>query len=366
MLTVIIPTYNEEHNIIPVATQICQTLRDREFEILFVDDSTDDTPTLLDQLSRTNSRIRYIHRQNQLGLATAVVEGFSAAKGNVVAVMDADLQHPPEILFRLLEEIEKGNDLVIASRFVAGGSDGGLSPLRRIISLTARLLGRLALRNLRQISDPMSGFFYVKKNVVTGVELLPLGWKILVEVLVRGRYFRLAEVPYVFQCRRDDRSKMSLAEQFNYLRHLLHLVLSSPEDLRFWKFSLVGASGVLVNMSLFLLFTRLLFLDVVLSAALATGLAMFSNFLLNDHFTWTPAKEEHLLGKMVKFYLFCGIGMVINIAVLAALHGYLRIPATAANAAGILAATIWNYYSNNRWTWSADTTRLANENTDTQ
>ncbi|AEG16109.1 Dolichyl-phosphate beta-D-mannosyltransferase [Desulfofundulus kuznetsovii DSM 6115] len=366
MLTVIIPTYNEEQNIVPLTKRICRSLKGKTFEILFVDDSNDGTTKVLEELSRENPQVRFIHRQNQRGLATAVVEGFRAARGDVLAVMDADLQHPPEVLPRLLESIEKGNDLVIASRFVPGGEDGGLTPFRRMISLTARVIGRLALKKVRPVNDPLSGFFMLKKEVIEDVPLSPLGWKILMEVLVRGRYHRPAEVPYVFERRRSNHSKMNLTEQVNYLRHLVRLVLSSPEDLRFWKFCLVGTTGVAVNMFFFLLFTRLFSLDVVLSALLATSLAIFGNFLLNDLFTWAQQKEDHLLGRAVKFYLCSGAGMVINVAVLSALHCYLRIPAILANGAGILASTAWNYYANNRWTWASTTSPLANEKPDSQ
>lgn len=366
MLTVIIPTYNEEQNIVPLTKRICRSLKGKTFEILFVDDSNDGTTKVLEELSRENPQVRFIHRQNQRGLATAVVEGFRAARGDVLAVMDADLQHPPEVLPRLLKSIEKGNDLVIASRFVPGGEDGGLTPFRRMISLTARVIGRLALKKVRPVNDPLSGFFMLKKEVIEDVPLSPLGWKILMEVLVRGRYHRPAEVPYVFERRRSNHSKMNLTEQVNYLRHLVRLVLSSPEDLRFWKFCLVGTTGVAVNMFFFLLFTRLFSLDVVLSALLATSLAIFGNFLLNDLFTWTQQKEDHLLGRAVKFYLCSGAGMVINVAVLSALHCYLRIPAILANGAGILASTAWNYYANNRWTWASTTSPLANEKPDSQ
>ncbi|MGB9803162.1 glycosyltransferase [Desulfofundulus sp.] len=366
MLTVVIPTFNEEHNIIPLTERICESLKGKEFEILFVDDSTDATTEVLEGLSRNNPRVRFIHRHNQRGLATAVVEGFRAARGEVLAVMDADLQHPPEVLPRLLDSIETGNDLVIASRFVPGGKDGGLTPLRRVISLTARLIGRLALKKVRPINDPLSGFFMFKKEVIEDVKLSPLGWKILLEVLVRGNYQHPAEVPYAFERRRGNHSKMSLTEQVNYLRHLVRLVSSSPEDLRFWKFCLVGTTGVGVNMFFFMLFTRLFSLDVILSALLATSLAIFGNFLLNDLYTWAQQKEDHLLGRVIKFYLCSGAGMVINVAVLSALHCYLRIPAILANGAGIIASTAWNYYANNRWTWGSATSRLANENPDSQ
>ncbi|MQL53915.1 glycosyltransferase [Desulfofundulus thermobenzoicus] len=366
MLSVIIPTYNEEHNIIPVARQIGIALQDREYEIIFVDDSTDGTVRVLEKLALSNPRVRYIHRRGKRGLATAVVAGFQIAKGDILAVMDADLQHPPAVLPHLLNAIKKGNDLVIASRFLPGGSDGGLTPARRVISLTARCLGRLLLKKVRPISDPMSGFFMLRREVVQGAHLTPLGWKILMEVLVRGRYQRVAEVPYAFRRRKEDHSKMTLAEQVNYLRHLLRLVLSSPEDLRFWKFCLVGASGVVMNMFFFLLLTRLLRLDVILSALVATTLAMFSNFLLNDHFTWPGAREDQFFSRTVKFFLCCTAGMLINVAVLALLNGYLGLPAVCANGAGILSATLWNYYANNRWTWTAQTARLANENPDSR
>ncbi|OAT85828.1 glycosyltransferase [Desulfotomaculum copahuensis] len=352
MLTVIIPTYNEQRNVAGLAGRIVRALADTDYEILFVDDSTDNTPQVLTRLCRINRRIRFIHRPGRRGLASAVATGFAAAGGDVLAVMDADLQHPPEMLPVLLRRIQEGSDLVIASRFVPGGSNGGLSLLRRLVSNAARLIGQLALKDLRRTSDPMSGFFMFKKEVIAGVALAPLGWKILAEIMVRGHFQHLAEVPYTFRSRREERSKMNLREQVNYLRHILRLVADSPEDLRFWKFCLVGTSGVVVNMVFFFLFTRLLSLGAIPAALGAAVLAMSGNFLFNDHFTWNHRKEGNPWERALKFYLCCGLGVLINVAVLAALHGLLRLPGAAANAAGILAATIWNYYANNRWTWA--------------
>jgi len=361
VLTIVIPTYNEQRNVVRVAERIGRALAGVNYEILFVDDSTDGTPKVLAGLCRTNRRIRFIHRLGQRGLATAVAAGFAAARGDVLAVMDADLQHPPEMLPVLLRYIREGCDLAIASRFVPGGSDGGLTPLRRLISGTAGLIGRLALKRLRRIKDPMSGFFMLKRKVIAGVDLQPVGWKILVEILVRGRYGRLAEVPYTFHKREAETSKMCIGEQWNYLRHILRLVLASPEDLRFWKFCLVGAGGVAVNMLLFIIFSRFVFPDPVRSALSAAMLTMGVNFLLNDHFTWNCRREGHAWTRALKFYLCCSLGVLVNVAVLAALHGLLRLPGTAADAAGILAATLWNYHANSRWTWTAP---LPGENPD--
>ncbi|WP_211230096.1 glycosyltransferase [Desulfovirgula thermocuniculi] len=353
LLSVIIPTYNEKHNIIPLTQRLCRCLEGREFEILFVDDSTDRTPQVLEELSRRDGRVRYLHRVNQRGLATAVVEGFRAARGEILAVLDADLQHPPELLPQMLDHILRGYDLVIASRFVPGASDSGLNFQRKLVSLAARLAGRLLLKSLRPVRDPLSGYFMLRREVIEGVPLSPLGWKILAEILVRGRYSRVVEVPFTFQRRLNDRSKMNITEQLNYLRHLWRLLRSSPEDLRFWKFCLVGTCGVAVNFAFFALFTFLLALDVLFSALLASSLAMYANFLLNDAITWNQPKHDHVLVRAAKFYLFSGTGMLLNAAVLSLLHSYWQVPALWANGMGILAATAWNYYANNRWTFTA-------------
>jgi dolichol-phosphate mannosyltransferase len=225
MLSIIIPTFNERDNVFALAQRIKLVLGGIAYELIFVDDSQDDTPERLAELAVIDSSVRFIHRQHQRGLATAVVRGFEMARGDTFMVMDADLQHPPDLLIAMLDALETGADIVISSRFIPGGSDGGLGPLRKLISVTARFMATASLLALREVTDPTSGFFAVRRNVLEGVELRPIGWKILIEVVARGHVKRIVEIPYAFRARKAGESKMSFQEQFNYVRHLARLVL---------------------------------------------------------------------------------------------------------------------------------------------
>jgi dolichol-phosphate mannosyltransferase len=175
MLSIVVPTYNEGENVFLIARQIREILASVPYELIFVDDSTDDTVERLAHLADIDPHVRYEHRVGDRGLGTAVVLGFQLARGRVLTVMDADLQHPPEMLPKMLAAIAGGADIVIPSRFIPGGDDGGLNLFRKIVSATARYLGKIALKSLRPISDPTGGFFMFRQSVIATVELRPIG-----------------------------------------------------------------------------------------------------------------------------------------------------------------------------------------------
>jgi dolichol-phosphate mannosyltransferase len=226
-LTVIVPTYNEGENVSVLASAIMVEMKKAgvaDFEILFVDDSTDETPVILERLSRDNPKIRSLHREKERGLGTAIVAGFRGATGEILAVMDGDLQHPPSLLPTMLAFVFRGYDLVLPSRFIPGGSDGGLTLPRKLVSLTARYMGRVLLGRVRKISDPTGGFFMFRREVISGIDFDARSWKILIEILVRGHYGRVAELPYRFHARELGASKMSVSAQIDYVRHLIALL----------------------------------------------------------------------------------------------------------------------------------------------
>ncbi|MDB5085503.1 MAG: Dolichyl-phosphate beta-D-mannosyltransferase [Bacilli bacterium] len=223
MLSIIVPTFNERNNVRVITDRICQSLTDVDFEVVFVDDSMDDTPEILRALADENARVTFYHRDGERGLATAVLNGFSLAKGDILTVMDADLQHPPELLPAMLKEIQAGADMVVPSRFVPGGDDGGLAIHRKLVSWVARKIGQVMLAPVRISTDPTSGFFMFKRTVINSAHLNPVGWKILMEILVKGEIRAYREIPYQFQPRLDEASKMSAKEQWNYLLHIRRL-----------------------------------------------------------------------------------------------------------------------------------------------
>lgn len=229
LLSLIVPTYNERENVRPLVAEIGAAVAGLDWELLFVDDSTDGTDAEVQRVAESEPRVRLLHRtRNTGGLAGAVVAGFRAAQGQYLCVLDGDLQHPPAGIRALLAEAERsGADIVIASRYIAGGSPGGLDGgMRRFYSRGLKALARLLFpRRLRGVSDPLGGFFLLRRDLLAGVRLRPIGYKILLEVLVRCPWQRVAETPYRFRPRRHGVTKADFRQGLRFLRHLARLRL---------------------------------------------------------------------------------------------------------------------------------------------
>ena len=353
-LSLIIPTYKEHDNITPLVQQIDRALPNYDYEIVFVDDNSQDgTAELIAELS-PRYPVRLMVRKDKKGLASAVVDGLKHASSEVIGVMDADLQHPPEIIPSLLKEIKSDADIVIASRYVKGGSCQGWGLVRRIISKGAIFLAHLFLPSTRKISDPVSGFFLFKKQVVANTDLQPVGYKILLEILAVGQFQKIAEVPYTFCVRHRGKSKLNARQQIDYLKHIYRLMRRKGELTRFVKFCLVGASGVLVNMGLLWLLTEFAGLFYLISAAISIESSIISNFLLNDLFTFPDRRArggKNLLRRLLKFNIVSLAGLGLNMAVLWLLTSTLGVYYLLSNLCGIALATLWNYIVNFWWTW---------------
>jgi dolichol-phosphate mannosyltransferase len=217
-VSVIVPTYNERENIKTLVEEIDRVLGE-DYEILVVDDgSADGTFELVQELARVYP-IKPLKRGKKGGLASAIVYGFGHASGEIFGVIDADMQHPPEYMPQLINCIEEGYDVALASRYVDGGEVGDWSMSREFISKGARLL----VRPLLKVKDPESGYFLLRRQVVQGVDFKPSGFKILLEILVKGKCSRVKEVPYKFKPREKGESKFGLGEVLNYVRLLGHL-----------------------------------------------------------------------------------------------------------------------------------------------
>ncbi len=223
-ISVVVPTFNEADNIRELVNQINTALKGIDNEIIFVDDSRDNTPDVIKAVMAENPNVRMKHREGETGLAAAVTEGFKMAEGEYIAVMDADLQHPPQILRSMFNCLESGFDFCIPSRFIPGGSDGGLGPYRKLVSLLARYIGKILLPSLRKITDPTSGLFMFRREVIENADLQPIGWKIMIEVLAMGNYSSVAEIPYSFKARPAGESKLTSKVTFEYLQQLLGLI----------------------------------------------------------------------------------------------------------------------------------------------
>jgi dolichol-phosphate mannosyltransferase len=227
-LSLIVPTYNEGKNIAEMIQRLTELLEGPlgdDYELIVVDDdSPDRTWAIAQALTAQYPLLRVMRREHERGLSSAVLRGWQVACGDVLAVIDADLQHPPEITLSLWSAIEGGADLTVASRHTAGGGVSTWSLSRRLLSRGAQLLGLVLLPGvLGRVSDPMSGYFMVRRAAIAGQTMSPLGYKILIEVLGRGKIRAIAEVGYVFRERSEGESKVTWRLYVDYLRHLVRL-----------------------------------------------------------------------------------------------------------------------------------------------
>ena len=225
VLSVIVPTYMERESINELIDGIESSLERLPFEVIVVDDSSPDgTAERAEDLNMRYGNIKVIKREGKLGLSSAVLDGFEKAGAEVLGVMDADLQHPPELLPEMYGKISDGYDLVVASRYVEGGETEGLGLGRKIVSRGATALAHFLLPGTRRVRDIVSGFFMLRRDVIEDVELKPVGYKILLEIVVRGKYDSVAEVPYTFKPRRSGKSSLNLREIWNYMVHIWRLL----------------------------------------------------------------------------------------------------------------------------------------------
>ena len=236
-LSLIVPTYNEAENLPELVDRVGSAMAGYNYELVVVDDDSPDNTAEVAERLANEFPIHVIVRSRKSGLASAVVAGFGCARGTVFGVLDADLQHPPEHVPSMLQEIRRGADLAIASRYSPGASDGARNPVRKTMSRAATLLGRSVLRSARSTPDPLSGFFLLRRAVIDGLELKPRGYKILLEVLAHGRVGRIKSLPYDFHQRKRGKSKFGWREQTKSLCHMLGLALSEYRGGRLFRTS---------------------------------------------------------------------------------------------------------------------------------
>jgi dolichol-phosphate mannosyltransferase len=362
-LSLVLPTYNEGKNITAVVEQIVAVLDSVDslkYEIIVVDDdSPDHTWEKALQLTEKFPQVQVIRRQGERGLSTAVIRGWQLARGTILGVMDADLQHPPEVTAKICKEMMRGADLGIASRHVEGGGVSDWSLLRRIISRGAQLIGFVLLPEvIGRISDPMSGFFMIRRSAIQGRELSPLGYKILIEVLGRGRVGWISEVPYTFRERVEGASKLTNKIYIEYFQHLLRLRLYLLRASSFFRFCVVGLSGVVVDMSLLYLLSdpQMVGWGLTRSKLLAAEAALLNNFVWNDLWTFGEiSRHQNTMGqrlkRFLKFNAICSLGIVLNVLILNIEFNLFHMNRYLANLMAIGLVTLWNYKSNKEFSW---------------
>jgi dolichol-phosphate mannosyltransferase len=366
-LSIVLPTFNESRNIVAVIEQLSAALRQLgpvSFEIIVVDDDSPDGTWQLAARQAAQAgyeHVRVMRRQKERGLATAVIRGWQVSRGRVLGVMDADLQHPPEVMPQLFAAITAGASLAIGSRAADGGGVSDWSVRRRVVSRTAQLLGLLILPEiLSRVGDPLSGCFLVRRSAFAGAVLRPRGYKILIEVLARASVRRIAEVGYVFRERQLDQSKVSSEVYRDYIWHLLQLRIELLLRNTFVRFCLVGSCGVLVDMlTLYLLSDpATLHWGLTRSKIIGGELALISNFLMNDAFTFAARigadhSARAKFRRFLRFNALCGLGLLVNVLILNVLFNWLGVNRYVANAIAILLVTIQNYTLNLKLGWPA-------------
>lgn len=360
-LSLVLPTYNESENIGVLVAGLSRLL-DRVlgdgYELILVDDdSPDRTWEVARDLRSAYPQLQVMRRQGERGLSTAVIRGWQVARGEILGAIDADLQHPPETLLQLLEAIDLGADLAIASRHVANGGVSEWSLVRRFLSRGAQVLGLLILPDVvGRVSDPMSGYFMVARGSISDKLLHPVGYKILLEVLGRGDIGQIAEVGYVFQERQEGASKVTFKQYTEYLQHLLRLRLDRLPLRRFLQFGLVGLSGVFVDLAVFYLLRSGWHGDLTASAAISSEVAIFNNFIWNDRWTFGDLSRQQQgwrqrYKRFLKFNSICSIGVVANVALVNLLYYKLGINEYWAKPIAIAIVMFWNFWMNLKLSW---------------
>jgi dolichol-phosphate mannosyltransferase len=362
-LSMVLPTFNEAANIVAVLEQLMAHLDSvpgLHYEIIVVDDdSPDRTWEKAGQVGEIFPQVRVVRRQTERGLSTAVIRGWQVARGRVLGVMDADLQHPAEVTEKLWSEITRGADLAIASRHVEGGGVSDWSLARRIISRCAQLIGLAILPEVTaRVSDPMSGYFMISRAAIAGRQLNPLGYKILIEVLGRGKVRWISEVPYVFRERVEGSSKVTNRIYLEYFQHLLRIRLYLLKSSSFFRFCVVGMSGVAIDMALLYLLSdpSTLHWGLTRSKILASEAALINNFIWNDLWTFAEISRHQnrwgqRLKRFLKFNAICAFGLLLNVLILNFEFNKLHMNRYAANLIAIAMVTIWNYGTNWKLNW---------------
>jgi len=350
-VSIVIPTYNERDNLEELFERISRAMDGEgyEFEIIVVDDDSPDETWKKAMELAGRYPVKVIRRTDEKGLSSAVIRGFREASGDVFVVMDADLQHPPEKIPELVRAIENGADVAIASRYVPGGGVENWYWYRKLISKGAIMIGRLALPRIRGVKDPVSGFFALRREVVENVELNPIGFKILMEILIKGNYRKVVEVPFKFGLRKAGESKLGGKTILSYIKHVYRLMRWSGELDRLVKFSIVGLSGILVNEGFLWLFVHLGLSKYVANVP-ATELAILNNFLWNDLWTFRDLRTAPLWRRLLSFHIAALMGALVQWAIYVPLV-YLGLHYLIANLIGIGVSFIIRFLFNRNVTW---------------
>jgi dolichol-phosphate mannosyltransferase len=355
-LSLVVPTFNESQTVPELVRRLKTVLGATGWEVIVVDDdSPDGTATVARGMAVRDPRVRCLQRVGRRGLSSACIEGMLAASAPTIAVMDADLQHDEGLLPRMLDAIENGGaDVVVGTRYAAGGGTGNWNGSRKLMSRAATRASRIVLR--QRVSDPMSGFFMLRRDVLESRvrNLSGVGFKILLDLLATRAPdgLRIAEVPYQFRERFAGESKLDGLVVWEYGMLLADKTLGRWVPVQFLSFAIIGGFGIVVHLLMLSLLLRGLGTTFVTAQSVATAVAMVCNFALNNALTY---RSRRLRGwswarGLAIFMIACSVGALANVGVATYLFQN-QARWMLAGVAGILVGSVWNYGVTQLYTW---------------
>ena len=369
-VSVIIPTFNESENICNILKSIKEHLPKIDLEAIVVDDnSPDGTGKIVEEYIKSMKKIAgysisIIHRKAKEGLSSAILDGLKNSKGDTVVVMDSDLSHPPQIIPKMLDKLKQTQcDIVVASRYVTGGAIQGWSFKRKLMSKVATKIAKKGLGV--SPNDPMSGFFAFRRKIIEGLKFDAIGFKILLELLVKIKGVKVEEIPYTFTNRKFGSSKLDTSIIFDYCKSVWKLyrygrtVRKSEKriSVRFLskaaRFFTVGASGLGVNYLTSLLFSSSLDMWYIHATILGIMFSISSNFVLNKYWTFedrdfTPKRTAIQYGKFVGF---SSIGALVQLGMVYYLVDGFSLSYPIALVLAVGTAAFSNFVLNKKWTF---------------
>lgn len=355
-LSVVVPTYCEAGNIASMISALDAALAGINWEVIFVDDdSPDGTMSTIRSIGAHDGRVRALRRVGRRGLAGAVIEGMLASGADIVAVVDADLQHDEKLLPEMLRDIETGkSDIVIGTRYdQTGDASEGFSATRRVSSMLATTLTNTLLKT--NVSDPMSGFFMLKRSLIDTIapKLSPGGFKLLLDILASAPSgVRVSEKPYVFRPRKVGQSKLDGLVIADFLGLLLTKTTGNLVPPRFFLFALVGATGLIIHLAALRSAIVLAHASFNEAQIFAAFVAMTFNFFLNNALTFRDRRLSgvDIISGLLTFYVVCSVGTLANIGVADLVYNH-DPNWWRAGIAGALMAAVFNYAASSALTW---------------
>ncbi len=359
MISIVIPTFNEVENIIPLLKNLTSLVNHFEYEIIVVDDdSPDGTSDEVNKYMKLNKRIKLITRIGRSGLSSAIKEGLIFAQGKYLLVLDGDGQHDPSFILQMLEEIKKNkSDIIIGSRFLNTSTLEGLSNKRSLGSKIANKFARISLhRNYSKLTDYLSGCFCLEKEItkkfIRKIEIN--GFKFLYELLSlsKGKLV-VNEVPLIFKERRFGNSKLDVAIVWDFLISIIHNLTLRLLPRRAISFGLVGISGVFVQLFITSFLVEIFLIDFYNALPFAVVFAATSNFLINNQVTFRSdrLKNKALLTGLLKFLIVASLPVIANVGITTAFYKYISADTFIAQIAGIAIVYAWNYLASSSFVW---------------